>query len=131
MYRVYFNCIVIYFLSFLYYANFSYAVQHPMLYFDSHDVAKLRHRAKTTHVKIAKIIEEAGRSIKDDPKTLLPPKTYEKFAGRWNELYGNNLCAFAMYCVLNPEDEKAMELVSRVIFAVNFYTNCWNVAILS
>ncbi len=30
---------------------------------------------------------------------------------RWNERYGNDLCTLAMYCVLYPEDYKALELV--------------------
>ena len=88
---------------------------HPMLYFNSNDIARLRHKAKTTHAKIAKIIEETGRSLKDEPKQYLPPESFEEFGSRWNELYGNNLCAFAMYCVLYPDDMRALRLVCKFV----------------
>ncbi|XP_076801715.1 dermatan-sulfate epimerase-like protein [Clavelina lepadiformis] len=94
---------------------------HPMLYFTSEDVPKLRHKAKTTHIKIAKILEEAGRSLKEDEKLYLPPESFEKFGSRWNELYGNNLCAFAMYCLLNPQDKKAFELVQLYMDRMTSY----------
>ena len=91
--------------------NFTFA-SHPMLYFDSKDLSLLRRRAQTTNVKIAKIIEEAGKNLKENPKSYLPPKSFETFGSKWNEIYGNNLCAFAMYCVLYPKDTKALNLVS-------------------
>ena len=104
-----FDSVVIYF-GFVYFLHLTRAL-HPMLYFNENDVAKLRHKSKTTHVKITKIIEEAGRSLKDDPKTYLPPESHKTFASRWNEIYGNNLCIFSMYCVLYPNDETAIKLV--------------------
>ena len=85
----------------------------PLLYFDPEDVPKMRVKARTTHQKIANIITEAGKSFKETPDHYMPPESHEKFASRWNELYGNNLCAFSMYCLLNPDDSEAMELVSR------------------
>lgn len=90
----------------------------PLLYFDPEDIPKLRVKARTTHQKIANIITEAGKSFKETPDHYMPPESHEKFASRWNELYGNNLCAFAMYCLLNPEDNEAMKLVSLLIFKV-------------
>lgn len=92
--------------------NFTFA-KHPVLYFNLNDLSSLRHKAKTTHAKIAKIIEEAGKSLKENPKSYLPPESFEAFGSRWNEIYGNNLCAFAMYCVLFPKDTRALELVSN------------------
>ena len=85
---------------------------HPILYFDATDISLLRHKAKTSHLKIAATIQNAGKSLIEDPNHYLPPKSFEQFGSKWNEIYGNNLCAFAMYCVLYPKDEKALELVS-------------------
>ena len=86
---------------------------HPMLYFDASDVPTLREKAKTSHAKIARKIHEAGKSLKENPNHYLPPKNHAEFASKWNEVYGNNLCAFAMYCVLYPEDITALKLVSN------------------
>ena len=115
------NCAIHFYILIIYFVGVTFAT-HPMLYFSANDVSKLRHKAKTTHVKIAKIIEEAGRSLKEDPKAYLPPESYKSFASRWNEMYGNNLCAFAMYCVLYPEDRQALELVSQdnLSFSISF-----------
>ena len=86
--------------------------KHPLLYFGWDDVAVLQQKAATTHLKISRQITEAGAALKAKPEYYLPPETAEKFNSRWNEVYGNNLCAFAMYCLLNPTDKKAFELVS-------------------
>ena len=104
------NCIVLYFFGFSCFFFLSHAL-HPMLYFTETDVTELRHKASTTHAKIARIIQETGNSLKKKSKYLLPPESHKTFASKWNEHYGNNLCTFAMYCVLYPDDEKAMQLV--------------------
>uniref|UniRef100_H2ZMX0 Sulfotransferase domain-containing protein n=1 Tax=Ciona savignyi TaxID=51511 RepID=H2ZMX0_CIOSA len=99
----------------------------PMLYFSERDIPRLRYKATNTHAKIAKIIKEAGKALKEKPEYYLPPKSFEKFGSRWNELYGNNLCAFAMYCVLYPEDIKALALVKLYMDRMTSYPD-WYVA---
>ena len=49
-------------------------------------------------------------TIKDDPDNFLPPLEHHNFTSHWNEEYGNDLCALAMYCVLFPNDTTALEL---------------------
>ncbi|XP_002130087.2 dermatan-sulfate epimerase-like protein [Ciona intestinalis] len=95
--------------------------KHPMLYFNAIDIPRMRHKALNSHAKIAKIIQEAGRSLKEKPDYYLPPKSFESFGSRWNELYGNNLCAFAMYCVLHPDDTKALSLVKLYMDRMTSY----------
>ena len=95
---------------------------YPLLYFDAEDVTEMRLKAETTHSKIAKEIQESGRKLKKYTDIHLPPKSVEKFASRWNEIYGNNLCTFAMYCLLYPNDKEAFELVSIYDSYVHTYT---------
>ena len=87
---------------------------HPMLYFDATDLPSLREKAITSHAKIARKIYEAGKKLKENPDYYLPPESHATFASKWNEEYGNNLCAFAMYCVLYPDDIAALKLVSSL-----------------
>eukprot|EP00058_Branchiostoma_floridae_P026972 XP_002612463.1 hypothetical protein BRAFLDRAFT_75421 [Branchiostoma floridae] len=82
---------------------------HPMLYFGSEDVEDLRGKAKTTHKHIADVIAQVAPEIHARPKTYLPSRDYDVFASRWNEIYGNNLAALAIYCVLFPEDRQALD----------------------
>ncbi|XP_077868080.1 LOW QUALITY PROTEIN: dermatan-sulfate epimerase-like protein [Saccoglossus kowalevskii] len=83
---------------------------HPMLYFGSEDVANLRRKAVTTHRHIAAVLSDAANSMLEKPDYYLPSTDYDVFAARWNEVYGNNLCALAFYCVLFPDDVKARKL---------------------
>nr|CAB3240029.1 dermatan-sulfate epimerase-like protein [Phallusia mammillata] len=102
-------------------------ISHPLLFFNKEDVPKLRLKAKTTHVKIARILQDAGKALTGDSIHVLPPESAEKFASAWNEIYGNNLCAFAMYCVLYPEDTKALELIKVFMDRMVSYPD-WYVA---
>ena len=83
---------------------------HPFLFFNSNEIPSLHQRARTTHAEIADRIRAATREMKQNPEKYLPPREWKKFAGTWNERYGNDLSAVAFYCVLNPEDIKAREL---------------------
>ncbi|XP_066289538.1 dermatan-sulfate epimerase-like protein isoform X2 [Branchiostoma lanceolatum] len=82
---------------------------HPMLFYGPEDVDDLRIKAKTTHKHIADVIAQVAPEIHARPKTYLPSRDYDVFASRWNEIYGNNLAALAMYCVLFPEDRQALD----------------------
>lgn len=83
---------------------------HPFLFFNSNEIPSLHQRARTTHAEIADRIRAATREMKQNPEKYLPPREWKKFAGTWNERYGNDLSAVAFYCVVNPEDIKAREL---------------------
>ena len=82
---------------------------HPMLYFNDTDLPKLQQKAMTTHRKIADLLQDATVTMIEKPDLYLPSLDYETFGGKWNEMYGNNLCALAMYCVLFPEDDEAFK----------------------
>ena len=83
---------------------------HPMLFFSADEVNSLRIKATTTHRKISARITGAVKKIRGNLEMYMPPLEHDKFTSRWNEFYGNNLCALAMYCVLFPEDSQALEL---------------------
>lgn len=83
---------------------------HPMLFFSLKDVLSLREKAATTHKAIAQQIVEAIETMKNEVSSYLPPTDQANFSSAWNEGYGNNLCALAMYCVLFPEDVSALQL---------------------
>ena len=87
---------------------------YPLLYFGADDVADLRARKTGSHAKIYVEIERAAVALKSDPDYYLPPETTEQFGSKWNEIYGNNLCTFAMFSLLNPDDAEAFELVRDV-----------------
>lgn len=97
------------------------SAKHPMLYYGPEDVGSLQRKAKSTHAKIAAILNEAAGCLKDKPNDFLPPQSAEEFSSHWNEVYGNNLCAFAMYCVLNPRDVKARDLVRDAFFWLKLF----------
>lgn len=83
---------------------------HPMLYFSKGDVEELRLRAASTHRHIATRLSEAVHTMLSSPVEYLPPWEPANFSARWNEIYGNNLGALAMFCVLYPENLEALEL---------------------
>lgn len=100
---------------------------HPMLYFTVKDIGSMRKKADSTHVKISKTIKFAATEFKTNPEKYLPPKSYDKFASHWNEIYGNNLCAFSMHCLLYSQDEEMFRLVKIYMDRMQSYEN-WYVA---
>ena len=99
---------------------------HPFLYFSSIDVATLKQQAKTTHQDIFVRITEAATVIKKTPLSYIPPRDWIKFSGTWNERYGNNLGALAMYCVLEDRDAEARGIAFEIIDALISLPN-WRV----
>ena len=83
---------------------------HPMLFFSLKDVLSMREKAATTHRLIAQQIVDAVETMKSEASSYLPPTDQANFSSAWNEGYGNNLCALAMYCVLFPDDVGALQL---------------------
>ncbi|KAM4041987.1 dermatan-sulfate epimerase [Anomaloglossus baeobatrachus] len=81
---------------------------YPMLYFSKGDVEKLRAQATGTHQHIASRINKAVHTMLTNPSEYLPPWDPKDFSARWNEIYGNNLGALAMFCVLNPDNTEAL-----------------------
>ncbi|XP_029451092.1 dermatan-sulfate epimerase-like isoform X2 [Rhinatrema bivittatum] len=86
---------------------------HPMLYFSNDDMEELRLRAQSTHQHIAARITQAAHTMLANPGEYLPPWDPKDFSARWNEIYGNNLGALAMFCVLYPENTKALDLAKE------------------
>ncbi|NXR47056.1 DSE epimerase, partial [Hippolais icterina] len=83
---------------------------YPMLYFSKGDVETLRLQASTTHQHIAARLIEAVQTMLSSPLDYLPPWDPKEFSARWNEIYGNNLGALAMFCVLFPENMEAINM---------------------
>ncbi|KAM6367993.1 dermatan-sulfate epimerase isoform 3-T6 [Alca torda] len=83
---------------------------YPMLYFSKGDVEALRLQAATTHQHIAARLIEAVQTMLSNPLEYLPPWDPKEFSARWNEIYGNNLGALAMFCVLYPENIEAINM---------------------
>lgn len=81
---------------------------YPMLYFSKGEVAKLRAQAAGSHQYIASRINEAVHTMLTNPTEYLPPWEPKDFSARWNEIYGNNLGALAIYCILNPDNTEAI-----------------------
>ena len=90
---------------------------HPFLYFSSNDLDTLKQQAKTTHREIFARITEAVSDIKNTPLFNTPPKDWLTFSSKWNERYGNNLAALAMYCVIEDGDAEARAIAIQVIDA--------------
>ncbi|KAG7264903.1 hypothetical protein CRUP_032594, partial [Coryphaenoides rupestris] len=67
---------------------------HPMLYFDQAEVEELQTRGPCW----------------EHPEDYLPPWSPAEFSGRWNEVYGNNLAALSMFCLLYPHRAGALDL---------------------
>jgi len=85
-----------------------------MLYFNHGDIAELRKKAETTHIRITEKLKSMANDAKERPSWYIPP-SYEEFISSWNEKYGNNLCALAFYCLLYPTDTKMLEFVHDYI----------------
>ncbi|KAG9463289.1 hypothetical protein GDO78_022039 [Eleutherodactylus coqui] len=83
---------------------------YPMLYFSKGEVEKLRAQAVGTHQHIASRINNAVHTMLTNPTEYLPHWDPKHFSARWNEIYGNNLGALAIYCVLNPDNTEALGL---------------------
>ncbi|XP_064412295.1 dermatan-sulfate epimerase isoform X1 [Latimeria chalumnae] len=93
----------------IYFLNGNYD-GHPMLYFGKADVKELQLKARGTHRHIAARITEAVQTMLSNPEEYLPPWEPKDFSARWNEIYGNNLGALAMFCMLYPDNTEAMQL---------------------
>ncbi|XP_032130272.1 dermatan-sulfate epimerase isoform X1 [Sapajus apella] len=83
---------------------------HPMLYFSRAEVAELQLRAASSHEHIAARLTEAVHTMLSSPLEYLPPWDPKDYSARWNEIYGNNLGALAMFCVLYPENIEARDM---------------------
>ncbi|CAM5100964.1 unnamed protein product [Eretmochelys imbricata] len=83
---------------------------YPMLYFSKGEVEDLRIKAATTHQHIAARLTEAVQTMLSSPLDYLPPWDPKEFSARWNEIYGNNLGALAMFCVLYPKNIEAINM---------------------
>lgn len=83
---------------------------YPMLYFSKGEVGDLRLKAVTTHQHITDRLTEAVQTMLSNPLEYLPPWDPKEFSSRWNEIYGNNLGALAMFCVLYPENLEAINM---------------------
>ncbi|KAM4866300.1 dermatan-sulfate epimerase isoform 2-T2 [Thomomys bottae] len=84
--------------------------RHPMLYFSRAEVEELQLRASSTHEHIAARLTEAVHTMLSSPLEYLPPWDPKDYSARWNEIYGNNLGALAMFCVLYPDNIEARDL---------------------
>ena len=91
------------------YTNANYD-SHPMLYFSRAEVAELQLRAASSHEHIAARLTEAVNTMLSSPLEYLPPWDPKEYSARWNEIYGNNLGALAMFCVLYPENMEARDM---------------------
>ncbi|XP_066533308.1 dermatan-sulfate epimerase [Hoplias malabaricus] len=82
---------------------------HPMLYFGRKDVEALQGATLTTHAELARRIRDAAEEMLERPEEYLPPWSPAQFSARWNEIYGNNLGLFAMFCLLYPHRAGALD----------------------
>ncbi|XP_069851043.1 dermatan-sulfate epimerase-like isoform X1 [Dipodomys merriami] len=83
---------------------------HPMLYFSRAEVEELQLRASSSHKHIAAQLTEAVHTMLSSPLEYLPPWDPKDYSARWNEIYGNNLGALAMFCVLYPDSIEARDM---------------------
>ncbi|KAI1897427.1 hypothetical protein AGOR_G00083180 [Albula goreensis] len=83
---------------------------HPMLYFGKGEEEELQRAAAGTHRVMAARIREAGEAMLAQPEDYLPPWNPAEFSARWNEVYGNNLGALSIFCVLYPHRAGALDL---------------------
>jgi len=102
---------------------------HPMLYFNQAEVEELQTRASGTHRELALRVREAGEAMLENPEDYLPPWSPAKFSGRWNEVYGNNLAALSMFCLLYPHRAGALDLardyMERMAAQPSWYIFCF------
>ncbi|XP_007429116.1 dermatan-sulfate epimerase isoform X1 [Python bivittatus] len=83
---------------------------YPMLYFSRREIQDLRYKAATTHQHIATRLVEAVQIMLSNSLEYLPPWDPKDFSARWNEIYGNNLGALAMFCILYPDNMEAINM---------------------
>ncbi|KAK2119562.1 hypothetical protein P7K49_000948, partial [Saguinus oedipus] len=83
---------------------------HPMPYFSKAEVAVLQLRAASLHGHIAARLTEAVHMMLSSPLEYLPPWDPKDYSARCNEIYGNNLGALAVFCVLYPENVKIQDV---------------------
>ncbi|XP_062858524.1 dermatan-sulfate epimerase isoform X2 [Trichomycterus rosablanca] len=86
---------------------------HPMLYFGREAVPELRKAGLTTHAHLALQIRQAGEAMLSSPGQFLPPSDPKEFSARWNEIYGNNLCVLALFCLLYPQRTGALGMARQ------------------
>ncbi|CAH1784294.1 unnamed protein product, partial [Owenia fusiformis] len=106
------------------------ANRHPMLYFDNHAISGFKHKAETTHEHIAKDLQKARYDILKWKERTMPPGKYSKFAGSWNEIYGNVLPPLAMYLLIYPDDDKAFTFIQDSMDQLTKYPD-WLVQAMS
>uniref|UniRef100_A0ACB8GCT3 Uncharacterized protein n=1 Tax=Sphaerodactylus townsendi TaxID=933632 RepID=A0ACB8GCT3_9SAUR len=83
---------------------------YPMLYFSRGEIQDLQFKAASTHQHISARLTEAVQTMLSNPLEYLPPWDPRDFSARWNEIYGNNLGALAMFCLLYPENMEAINM---------------------
>lgn len=82
----------------------------PRLFFNYEDIESLRRKADTSHARITAQVKAAARQIINKPDQYVPSVDERRFHASWNEKVGNNLCIFALYCLLYPNDKKALDI---------------------
>ncbi|KAM8966656.1 dermatan-sulfate epimerase-like protein [Pelodytes ibericus] len=82
---------------------------HPSLYFNNADIQGLRQKSHTSHLHLFRTIRNAVNKMLSNPSYYLPPPKHADFTAKWNEIYGNNLPALALYCLLSPDDKIALK----------------------
>ena len=97
----------------------------PRLFFNYEDIESLRKKADTSHSKITAQVKAAARQIINKPEQYLPP-VESRFHASWNEKVGNNLCVFALYCLLYPHDTKALGIAHQYMDKLASYPS-WEV----
>ena len=103
---------------------------HPMLYFSFKDVPALRRKADGAASHVFQPIENAVAEMKVHKSAYLPPTDILKFKSAWNEKYGNNLGVLAMYCLIRPEDDAAIELALEYMERLSNFPS-WEVTVAS
>ena len=95
------------------------------MFFNYEDIEPLRKKADTSHSRITTQVKAAARQIINKPEHYLPPVEAE-FHASWNEKVGNNLCVFALYCLLYPDDTKALGIAHQYMDKLASYPS-WEV----
>jgi len=98
----------------------------PRLFFNYEDIDSLRKKADTSHARITAQVKAAARQIINKPEQYVPPIIEARFHASWNEKVGNNLCIFALYCLLYPDDTKALTIAHQYMDRLASYPS-WEV----
>lgn len=98
---------------------------HPLLYFSGLDVITLQRFANTSHTHLYDAIKHAAYDIMI-ASNMMPPKDYKQYGQVWNEGYGNNLPALAMYVTLSPYDIESFVYIRRYLDRLEHYRH-WQV----